>query len=304
MPSSSCKDHPKYRAGCPACAALARLYKQIRKTGVADGTWAPVMRGAELEPVGQHVRALLAHPGVGPLQISERTGVNRQTIRHLRDGVQRTLHPDSAQALLAVSVADLRPQRLPGGQENMVDATGTARRLQALAADGWDTETLAELMGCHSSEVARWRRSVYARITEANRDRVGGLYDKIQSQADPSGPSPKAREQAERFGYLPPDRWLEEEIDDPAAEPLPPPPDTDDHVATTRLIEDALRNPAEGKAADYDRPVKREIARHAQTRLGWSYEQIAWLLGFKSANTAEYLLNGRADRPHTRRNAK
>ena len=82
--------------------------------------------------------------------------------------------------------------------------------------------------------------------------------------------------------------------------PLPPLPDTDDHVETTRLIEDAVRQPFPGKAKDYPVAVRREIARHAHSRLGWPIDRIAELLG-RTSSTVEYLLNGRKDRPRSRR---
>jgi hypothetical protein len=181
-----------------------------------------------------------------------------------------------------------------------VDPTGTARRLQALAVDGWSAQMLSPLVGLDCSTIRCHRSRGFAEITVATRERYRDLYDKIQSQADPRGGSWRARRNAEEQGWLGPERWADEEIDDPDAQPLPAPPgDSDDWVAVSNMIDGALRDPRPGKAADYPRPVQREIARQAVNRLGWSLDRVGELFG-KTGSTVEFLLNGRADRPWTR----
>jgi DNA-binding Xre family transcriptional regulator len=182
----------------------------------------------------------------------------------------------------------------------MVNYIGAARRLRALAADNWSTRELSELSGMCRSDLTRWRYGEFPQITLKNHERIKELYEKIQGLADPRGHGRGTATHARRLGYLPSECWNDDEIDDPDAVPLPMPPDTDDHIAVTNMIEDALMWPSPGKAAGYDRSVKREIARHAVNRLGWSYERVAELLGFKSANSVEYMLIGRKDRPRTR----
>jgi hypothetical protein len=175
------------------------------------------------------------------------------------------------------------------------------RRLQALAVDGWGTRALSGLVGLDPSTIRTHRGGRFPEVTVATRERYRELYDKIQSQADPRGDSPRASQNAERQGWLGPERWADGDIDNPGAQPLPPVPETDDWAEVSRMIEGALRDPRPGKAADYPRSVQREIARQASARLGWSYSRIAELLGKNSDNAIDYLLNGRKDRREARK---
>lgn len=297
---SVCPDHTRYMKDCPKCPIYSRIYRRTRHREVKAGTWTGAMwRGAKLEEVRAHVRALLGQPGVFAPQVAQAAGVFVSVVYKLNRAETSSVHPVIGGALLA-----LRPEGvLPRVErpELHVDGTGARRRLQALAVDGWDAETLDPLCGIHRSELCRHRRGDRVLIRAANRDKIIELYEKIQSQADPTGTSTRIRRIARDAGWAPPECWTDETIDDPSAEPLPLPPDTDDWVAVTRQIEDALVNPAPGKAAEYPRAVKAEIARHAHRRLGWTYQRIAELLGFKSANAVEYMLNGRRDRPKTRK---
>jgi hypothetical protein len=142
----------------------------------------------------------------------------------------------------------------------LVDPVGTARRLRALAVDGWSAQMLSPLVGRDEGTIRDHRAGDFAEITVRIRERYRELYEKIQSQADPSGGSWRARENAEKRCWLGPERWADEDIDDPDAQPLPPEPETDDWAEVSRMVEGALRDPRPGKAADYPRSVQREIA--------------------------------------------
>jgi hypothetical protein len=297
---STCPRHGRYTKGCPDCPAYSAAYRSARLKGVKDGTWQLHLTGEQLAEVRQRVLSLLAVPGVSGPRIAAAVGISHHTVYRVASGRPTALDPEIGRALLAVTVGQCKARRV-GGDGSRVDATGTARRLRALAADGWDSATLGGLCGVDGRHIGRWRAHYRPTVREAVHERIRELYEKIQSQADPRGPSEGAAIHARRLGYLPPERWADEDLDDPDAEPLPPVPDTEDHEAVTRQIEDALRDPRPGKAAGYPRPVKREIARHAHHRLGWPYQRIADLLGLRSTNAVEYLLHGRKDRPHTRK---
>jgi hypothetical protein len=297
----SCADHVRYTRGCPGCQAVSRAYRRKRLQGLKDGTWTPGFVGAEeLERVRSHVNLLMAVRGISAARISAVAGVGMGVVDRLRNGRTERLSTPVAEALMGVTVrACLRLISVP---TTPVDITGTARRLRALAADGWSANEISALTGIHPSAVRRHRGgSRRIMITWALREKYRELYEKIQSQADPSGPSEWTRLHAARLGYLPPERWDDKKIDDPAAEPLPLPPETDDWVAVTQKIEAVLISQQPGSGAHLERNVKRELARHAASRLGWPYGSIALVLGYKSTGAVEYLLHGRKDRPHTRR---
>jgi hypothetical protein len=263
------------------------------------GTWdAALVAGDELEAVREHVRLLLAVPNVTAERITAVAGVGQHTVTTLLDARRRLSRP-VADALLGTTAAAclvlIRPT-------TPVDGTGTVRRLRALAVDGWTAQEIGDLVGFHFSVVERHRAArANRKVTYATREIYRELYDKIQSLADPRGSSDRVRQMAVRAGFLGPERWADEDIDDPDAEPLPAPPDTDDWVEVSQLVEGALRDPRPGKAAAYPRSVQREIARRAHYQLGWSYTRIAELLGKGSNTLIDYLLHGRKDRREGRR---
>lgn len=301
---SRCGAHRRYTRGCPPCQVASRDYRRARVAGLVDGTWEPQAPTPQLRERGrEHLRSLLAVKGVTLKRISVVAGVNLSTIgRVVSDMPRGGMSVVSIEALLGVTAQACLA--LIDRSTTPVDPTGTARRLQALAVDGWSAQMLSPLIGLDCSTIRYHRSRGFAEITVGVRERYRDLYDKIQSQADPRGGSWRARRNAEEHGWLGPERWADEEIDDPDAQPLPAPPDdSDDWVAVSNMVDGALRDPRPGKAADYPRSVQREIARQAFHRLGWSLARIGELFG-KTSSTVEFLLNGRADRPRTRRQGR
>lgn len=293
-----CYTHKDYQRGCTDCQEHSRRHQAARRSGVAAGTWdSGLVEGDELERVREHVRGLLEVPGVTGERINLVAGVSHHSVNMLLNGRRRLSRP-VAEALLGVGAAACLALI---GPTTPVPLTGTVRRLRALAVDGWSTEEISGLVGFHVDVVRRHR---FARkttmLTFAAHEKYRLLYEKIQSLADPRGSSAITARRAQAAGWLGPERWADEDIDDPDAESLPPPPDSDDWVAVSNLVDGALRDPRPGKAADYPRPVQREIARQAYYRLGWSLTRIGELLG-KTKSTVEFLLHGRRDRPSTLR---
>lgn len=296
MSRTSCEDHPGYVSGCGGCQAVARVYSARRYEKLRAGQWELMLTGDQLDAPRRALLELIRRPGVTVPRIAAAIGIAGCSLYRLKNGRTKRLQAYVGRALLdlAADTAVREPT------SRLVDAVGVVRRLRALARDGWSAARLSELSGIHPETLTGWRRGRRVAVSPANHQRVAQLYDKIRALADPRGGDRAAELAAERRGWEGPESWDVDTIDDPRALPLPDAPDTDDHVTVTALIEDALRVPHGGKAADYERPVKREIARHAINRLGWTHEQAAWLLGYKSASTVEYLLRGRPDRPHTR----
>lgn len=100
-------------------------------------------------------------------------------------------------------------------EPSTIDATGTRRRLQALAALGWGSTDLAELLGfSHRSRLAQLRQATRVNVRTAAA--VRELYDRLSMTV---GPSPRARQHALDEGYAPPLAWDDDTIDDPAALP-------------------------------------------------------------------------------------
>jgi hypothetical protein len=99
-------------------------------------------------------------------------------------------------------------------QSETVDATGTRRRLQALAAIGWPTTHLATRLGTSQRSVQRWyhQRTVQRSIAE----RVAALYEALSMIP---GPNLAARTRAHAAGWVPPLAWDDEVLDLPSGQP-------------------------------------------------------------------------------------
>jgi len=289
-----CPDHPRYNSECDECRRHARAYERRRAHGLKDGTWEPLVEGDELERVRLHTAALVA--ATSAPRVERVAGVSATAIYKLINGLQIFLRPSTAQALEGLSLERL----LAASQPTHVPLIGVSRRLQALACDQWGSLALAGLTGYNRISIGKWRVGTHYRtINVEARDRLVEVYDKIQGLADPLGPDVQVATKARQLGYLPPERWDETTIDDPDAQPLPLAEDGPDELELLRQREDALRLRTPRAGASWPREFKREAALLA-VRGGWTLPEVGAVLGL-STSGVEYLLNGRKDRPHTRR---
>lgn len=202
-------------------AAAARWMRRRRRL-IAYGQWQPFV---EAEPARQHVQAIRA-TGMSVMTISEKTGVTIATIDHLLYGKDqyppaRKIRPESATALLAYwPTLDDYPDL------GVVDSTGTARRLQALAAIGWTAAAIHRHIGfgnVASIERAPHHPGVKARLARAIRDFYA--WASI-GQAEDHGVTDwiarRQRSRAAQLGYLAPAWWDDDTIDDPNVGPCLP----------------------------------------------------------------------------------
>lgn len=117
-------------------------------------------------------------------------------------------------------------------QTTVVDATGTRRRLQALAALGWSWHNLAPMFGCTRGAVSLWVRGRH--VHAETRERVRAVYETLAGTA---GPSAESRRRAVQRGWAPPQAW-DDTIDDPDATPNmgAPVDDQPDPVVVARAL--------------------------------------------------------------------
>lgn len=101
------------------------------------------------------------------------------------------------------------------GRRRLIDATGTRRRLQALAVAGWDQRTIAPMLGCTQRALSELARG--ARVRATTETRIRRLYDQLAHQP---GPNALATTRALRRGWLGPEWWDPDTIDDPAYDPV------------------------------------------------------------------------------------
>lgn len=99
------------------------------------------------------------------------------------------------------------------GQPSLIDALGTQRRIQALAALGWSTRRVAEAAGWSSH--ATVRNMLHAnQVRRANAEKIAEVYERLCMTV---GPSAAVRRRAVENGWPPPLAW--DDIDDPNEQP-------------------------------------------------------------------------------------
>lgn len=204
---------------CAACTTANRETAAHRARQQAYGTWNPLV---DAEPAREHLRMLARH-GVGWRRAAQLAQVSSGSVSRLLYGgpgarpPSRRIRPDTLAKILAVQPSlDLLPAAV------LVDATGTRRRVQALAALGWSRAKIARQAGADPRGFAQviHRAQVHAATARAVRD----LYGELQ-HAGPPETTPGDRTAAVRIrahaaanAWPPPAAW-DGDIDQPAAKP-------------------------------------------------------------------------------------
>ena len=200
------------RGRCTSC------YESHLRRQMAYGRWESMF--VDADPVRAHVLELRA-AGIGNACLASLSGVNHKSIQQMitgrperGEGPSKKVLRTTADRILAVTIptSPLDPRRSPG---SVVDATGTRRRLQALAAIGWTQAVLCRRLGVTQSNGQRMFID-QAGVTVATARKVADLYDEI---AMTPGPSKRAADIAGERAWPKPLEWDDDLIDDPDAVP-------------------------------------------------------------------------------------
>ena len=190
---------------CDACrTAHARRQKRYRLDRVRG-----VQRLVDAQPLREHVDKLTA-AGMSQWDITIAAGWSSRNA--LADAYRRArVTPATLARVLAV-------QAPPVSRRNgYVDATGSRRRLQALAVMGWPTRSIARELGNLDPQTYQYIQSGRTKtIRRRTAQDIAELYDRLWNQ---TGPSARSAELARAKGWVPPLAWDDECLDDPAAKP-------------------------------------------------------------------------------------
>lgn len=148
-------------------------------------------------------------------------------------------------------------RRYWAGQPLVVDPTGATRRVQALARAGWSFRAVADHAGLSLTTISAFASGQRTVIRRDNAEAIAAVYEELNCE---DGPSTRQRAVALRNGWLGPERWPGDSIDDPEALPvlaLPPSEDIDE-VAVERAC-----NGGKVTLADAER---REVVRRLNGR--------------------------------------
>lgn len=177
------------------------------------------------------------------LLIHQRRDCRCLRARH-RHGTRAAYNRDCCRcpACSAANAMAARQHRLRSAQNRWhgtspwVDATGTRRRLQALAAGGWSTRALAGELAVTKSAVAQLRSTNQDRVLAATAASVTDLYQRMWWRTPPPRSATRSELYAQRTGWAPPWAWDGGDIDDPAASPAALVEDVLDHVAVQEAV--------------------------------------------------------------------
>ncbi|MGW3321089.1 hypothetical protein [Streptomyces virginiae] len=212
-PHGSLSRYRFHACRCDSCVANHRTYKQERRLAAKEGTWAPFVDAA---PVRLHIRKLI-NEGLTPNRIAFQAGVSTSTVagflrHHGRIARRRQTTPEIASKILAVT----RTTTVPG----YMDATGTQRRLQALAALGWTITPLGPRCGVRPDQLRRVLLQGLVRGTTAAA--VAAMYDELRNKRPErngvaKGRAARSRREASEKGWPAPKYWdrFPGAIDDP-----------------------------------------------------------------------------------------
>lgn len=173
--------------------------------------------------VRNHLERLVAR-GWTQDQIAAAAGLNQATISIIRSGQYKGVHKRTAAAIFDVRL-DQRPP-IPRG---LVDATGTRRRLQALAVLGYNLTDIARQAGVAQSSLHQTIEGRWGRVRTLVATKVARVYRQLSMRPAPASRiAEQARNQAMALGWHGPMAWSR--IDDPACRPEPGEPTAPRHV--------------------------------------------------------------------------
>lgn len=186
---------------CRACRVAANRYqKSLRYETSVRGP-----RLVDASPVHDRIHQLRA-AGYTWADIAAAFGYSGTPVVH------RLCRQSRVRRSTLERILNVHPDRNAG--RGMVDATGTRRRLQALARAGWSLAEISRRTGLFSSVLSDIRRGRFTSVRGSTEVAVRVVFDEV---AYTDGGSARARLQAIRAGWAPAAAW--DDIDDPDARP-------------------------------------------------------------------------------------
>ncbi|ALJ22081.1 hypothetical protein AOA12_20180 [Microbacterium sp. No. 7] len=152
---------------------------------------------------------LLRKDGWTMREIADATGMNKSSLQRMLRQPGRWVTAETTQRILGVHSLQKRTTAF-------VDATGTRRRIQGLAAQGWTLTALGQRIGKDAQQMWSWTHANL--VTVAIHELIKELYDELEVAPPPEGPyAVRARRMAVKHGWVPGLCW--DDIDDPRERP-------------------------------------------------------------------------------------
>jgi hypothetical protein len=211
-PPHTCADHNLYVAGCEGCRQAQTTYKTWQRRQRAYGRFVPFV---DAEPARRRLRDVIDYYGFSSQQLAPYVGVSGWSVANIATGVVKQVRPETAAAVLAIE--PLRIMREDPDLPGSVTSLGSARRLQALMAIGYDCPDLAEEVGSAAISINHWRLRRRPTIAVRFYRRIREVYTDLHTRP---GPSPEAAVLARELRYPPPICWDDDDhLDNPPGRP-------------------------------------------------------------------------------------
>lgn len=200
--------------GCDDCRHAHAADMKKRRKLIAYGRYQPVR--VEAGPTLARLAGLRA-AGWTIAQIAEASGLNDSHVQTLINEPHGFLFRSTRDAIDRIGA---RPAKRGAGY---IDATGTRRRLQALARLGHSWAAIGEATGLASGHAHMLARNDTG-CTAATAATVARGYETLAQVIPPDGYArSRAANPAIRYGWFLPFDWVGLDIDDPAVTPPPVP---------------------------------------------------------------------------------
>lgn len=189
---------------CPSCTTRRSRYQKNWRIAQHLGLPSNLVDAA---PALDHIRDNLLPAAWTMHQIEYAAELSSDYVAVLLKRQPPRIFASTADAILGLGPGD-RFRNVPDGAQ--LDATGTRRRLQALAVKGHPIRDVLRGLRCNSMLMS------VAFVEARNARRVAGIYDELWNV---EGPSPVGATRARNRGWAGPGAWDDATIDDPRAFP-------------------------------------------------------------------------------------
>jgi len=141
-------------------------------------------------------------------EIGRAAGVSEGTVRNVILERVARVSTVPARALMGLGGS--------GAGQADVPSLGTARRLQALAAIGWDGPALAAELAWSADFIRHLRAGTTSSVHAATHARVAAAYPRLALRPQQGVAADRVRSHAARQGWVGPASWDDDELDDPS----------------------------------------------------------------------------------------
>lgn len=214
----------RVRHGMPSCArygckrdecleAERRAHREIHRS-LRQG----VQSRVSVEDAHLHA-GLLVLAGMSPTDIADLSGVSVTHVKYVIQGSVERIHRDTQDAILGIPVPQDGWETRTDG---LTDSTGTARRLRALAVQGFPLSALSERSGLTARTISEMRAGLRPQVFISNMRTVAELHEAIWDRDPledgiPQSSVTRAKDWAAKQKWHPTEAW--DDIDDPECQP-------------------------------------------------------------------------------------